>query len=393
VPPPGGTASPTATSDPSSAPSSTAKATDPPPDDPRKPSSPPDLARPSWGYVARRTVREFLDDQCPDLAAALTFYAVLAVAPALLALTSVLGLVGDPQATIDRLLRLAQDVGPAGAVDTLEPILDQLTSAPAAGFAFVLGLVVAIWSASGYVVAFSRGMNRVYEVDEGRPFWKLRPALLLVTVTLIVLAVLVVSAVVLSGSVVRSVGANVGLGGPAVTVWEVLRWPLVVVLVVVAIALLYHATPNVRQPKFRWVSVGALLALVVWVLASLGLGLYVTRFANYDRTYGSLAGVIVLLLWLWVTNLALLLGGELDSEMERGRQLQGGIEAEQTLRLPPKDTRASERRQEKEAEDVRRGRALREEHGADRTTAGGARADSGTHAGSASGDEPTGPRG
>lgn len=343
---------------------STEKAAAPAPEDPRKPDSPDDITKRSWLYVLRKTLREFGKDQCTDLAAALTYYAVLAIAPALLAIVSLLGLVGDPQKMVADVLKIAGDVGVSGVDDTVEPILTQLTEAPAAGFALVLGLVLALWSASGYVAAFSRGMNRVYEIDEGRPIWKLRPTLLLVTVLLVVVAVAIVTAVVLSGAVARSVGSAVGLSDVTVTVWNVVKWPVIVALVVVAIAILYYATPNVRQPRFRWISLGAIVALVVWVLASLGFGFYVANFGSYDKTYGSLAGVIVFLLWLWITNLALLFGAELDAEIERGRQLQGGIEAEKTLQLPPRDTRASERKQAKQEEDERLGRALRESRGA-----------------------------
>ncbi len=345
---------------------STEKDSAPAPEDPRKPESPGDITQRSWRYVLRKTLREFLKDQCTDLAAALTYYAVLAIAPALLTIVSLLGLVGDPQKTVDDVLTIAGDVGPSSAVDTLRPILEQLTEAPSAGFALVFGLVLALWSASGYSAAFSRGMNRVYEIDEGRPVWKLRPVLLLVTLALVLIAVAVVAAVVLSGDVARSVGATVGLSDATVAVWNIVKWPVVVALVVVAIAILYHFTPNVRQPRFRWTSVGAVLALVVWLLASLAFGFYVTHFSSYDRTYGSLAGVIVFLLWLWITNLALLFGAELDAELERGRELQGGIEAERTIQLPPRDTRASEKKQAKQEEDVRLGRALREAHGTER---------------------------
>ncbi|WP_338123982.1 YihY/virulence factor BrkB family protein [Cellulomonas iranensis] len=209
-------------------------------------------------------------------------------------------------------------------------------------------------------------MNRIYEVDEGQPVWKLRPLLLVLTAALVVLAVLVVAFLALSGPVAESIGRSVGLSGTTVAVWQVVKWPLVVVLVVLAIALLYHGTPNVRQPRFRWLSVGALVALVVWVLASAGFAFYVSRFASYDETYGSLAGIVVLLLWLWLTNLALLFGAELDAELERGRQLQAGIAAERTLQLPPRDTRASDKRRARLEEDVERGRALREQAGADR---------------------------
>lgn len=331
----------------------------PAPDDPRKPRSPDDLKKPSWQYVARKTLREFFADQCTDLAAALTYYAVLAVAPALLVLVSLLGLTGDPATTVDKLLGIVNDVGPSGAADTVKPILDQLTTSSAAGITLIVGLVIALWSASGYVAAFSRGMNRIYEIPEGRPFWKLRPVLLLVTLALLVIAVLVVVALVLSGSVARSVGSTLGMSDTFVTVWNIAKWPVVVILVIVAIALLYWATPNVRQPKFRWMSVGAFVALLVWVLASVAFGFYVANFGSYNKTYGSLAGVIVALLWLWITNLALLFGAELDAELERGRQLQAGIPAEETIQLPPRDTKASDKKQAKAEEDVRRGRQLR----------------------------------
>lgn len=336
------------------------KADAPAPDDPRKPDSPADLHKRSWLYVLRTTVREFLDDQCTDLAAALTYYAVMALAPALLAVVSLLSLVDRPDDVIDGIVDLGRGAGAGEQVEGIRPVLENLSEAPAAGIALVVGLVVALWSASGYVAAFSRGMNRVYEVDEGRPIWKLRPVLLLLTAVLVVIAVLVVALLVLSGPVAESVGEAVGLSSTVVTVWQVVKWPVVVVLVVAAIALLYHGTPNVRQPKFRWVSVGALLALVVWALATAGLGLYVSTFASYDETYGSLAGVIVLLLWLWLTNLALLFGAELDAELERGRELQAGMEAERSLQLPPRDTRASDKRRAKLEQDVERGRELRD---------------------------------
>ncbi|WP_263119676.1 YihY/virulence factor BrkB family protein [Cellulomonas fimi] len=340
---------------------STARADAPEPDDPRKPDSPGDLTKRSWGYVLRTTVREFGHDQCTDLAAALTYYAVLAIAPGLLAVVSILGLVGDGQQLVEDLVSTAAGiVGQDTAQDTLKPILDNISNSPGAGLTFVVSLVVALWSASGYVTAFSRGINRVYEIDEGRPIWKLRPVLLVVTLVLVLFAVVIVVAVVLSGDIAEQVGEAIGLSAVAVTVWDIAKWPVVLALVVLAVAILYYFTPNVRQPKFRWMSVGALLAVVVWIVASVGFGLYVANFGSYGSTYGSLAGVIILLLWLWITNLALLFGAELDAEVERGRELQGGIEAERTIQLPPRDTRASDKKQAKREEDVRRGRRLRE---------------------------------
>ncbi|MFI2752385.1 YihY/virulence factor BrkB family protein [Cellulomonas sp. P22] len=349
----------------------------PAPDDPRKPASPPDLHKRSWMHVARTTLRQFSRDQCQDAAAALTYYAVLASAPALLALVSLLGLLGDSQKIVDEVLKTASSVVPADAMSTLEPIVEQVAGkGESAGIALIIGVVLALWSASGYVGAFGRAMNRIYEVDEGRPIWKLRPVMLVVTAVVVVLAALVAAALVLTGPVARAVGDAVGIGPTALTVWNIAKWPVALLLVVVIIALLYYATPNVRQPKFRWISVGAVVAILVWAIASVGFGFYVASFGSYDATYGALGGVIVFLLWLWITNLALLFGAELDAELERGRELQGGIAAEETLQLPPRDTRASEKREQKYQKDIERGREIRRDAGGaehDDRRGGGAR--------------------
>lgn len=321
--------------------------------------SPTDLERQSWFYVGRRTVREFSSDDCTDLAAALTYYAVLALFPAAIALTSVLGLVGQGPRVVEEVLAIAEDLGAGSIAETVRPTLEQISSSQAAGLAFVLGLAGALWSASGYVGAFGRAMNRIYEVGEGRPVWKLRPAMLVLTVVLVVLAAAVLLALVLTGDVAVVVGDALGLGESVVLVWQVAKWPALLAVVVLIVALLYYATPNVRQPRFRWVSVGAALAIVVWIVLSAAFGFYVANFSSYDKTYGTLGGVIAFLLWLWLTNLALLFGAELDSELERGRELQSGIAAEETLQLPPRDTRKLEKAARKEADDIRRGQALR----------------------------------
>ncbi|MET1036796.1 MAG: YihY/virulence factor BrkB family protein, partial [Aeromicrobium sp.] len=232
-----------------------------------------------------------------------------------------------------------------------------------AGLALVFGLLGALWSASGYVGAFGRAMNRVYEIDEGRPIWKLRPIQLVITLFSLVLVALAAAALVLTGPVAEAVGNQIGLGSTAILVWDIAKWPVLLGIVVVIVAVLYYATPNVKQPKFRWISVGALFAIVVWILASVAFGLYVAMFASYDKTYGSLAGVIVFLLWLWLTNLALLFGAELDAELERGRQLQAGIEAEETIQLPPRDTRNIVKAEKKHQADVAAGRGIREDAG------------------------------
>jgi len=329
------------------------------PESPEKVDSPTDLDKRSWKYVVRKTAREFSDDQCTDLAAALTYYAVLALFPAVIALTSLLGLVGQGTEAVDEVLSIIRQLGGSGVVTAIDDTLTELSQSTTAGFALVVGLLGALWSASGYVGAFGRAMNRIYEIDEGRPFWKLRPWMLGLTAVLVTLTALTLAGLVVTGPVTEAIGDKIGLGDTAQLTFEIVKWPILLCVVVLIVALLYYATPNVKQPKFRWVSVGAVLAIVTWALASLAFGLYVANFSSYNKTYGSLAGVIVFLLWLWITNLALLFGAELDAELERGRELQSGIAAEETIQLPPRDDRNIKKSEEKEEEDVRKGRELR----------------------------------
>jgi len=274
---------------------------------------------------------------------------------------------GDDAA--ETILGVVESVAPGDTAEALRGPVEQLASSPAAGFALVFGIVLAIWSASGYVGAFGRAMNRIYEIDEGRPFWKLRPTLLVVTLITVILVTASLVLLVVSGPVADAIGEALGLGETVTTVWNIVKWPVLLLIVVMIIAILYYATPNAKQPKFRWISIGALLAIVVLGLATTAFALYVTNFSNYDRTYGSLAGVIVFLLWLWIANLALLFGAEFDAELERGRQLQAGIAAEEQIQLPPRDTRRSDKAAEKEREDVEKGRRLREAYDDDDTDA------------------------
>ena len=325
------------------------------------PDSPTDLRKQSWLHVARKTVREFTKDECTDIAAALTYYAVLALFPALIAMLSLVGLVGQSDETVSTILTILSDLGAGSIAETVEPTLQQLASSQGAGLALVIGLATALWSASGYVSAFGRALNRMYSVDEGRPFWKFRPIMIVVTAVLLTLASIVAVGLVLTGPVVGAVGDALGLGSVALTVWNVVKWPVILLGVMLIVALLYWATPNIRPPKFRWLSVGAVVAIVVWVLASLAFGLYVANFSSYNKTYGALAGVIVFLLWLWITNLALLFGAELDSELERGRQLQAGIPAEDEMQLDLRDTTKIEKDERKHADDVARGREIRQD--------------------------------
>lgn len=331
-----------------------------------KPDSPAEITKPSWAYV-RKTAREFSKDQCTDQAAALTYYAVLALFPGLIALLSLVGLFGQGPKTVQTLLDVLRQVGASSAADTLQGPLTELSStSTSAGLAFVVGLATALWSASGYVGSFGRAMNRIYEVKEGRPFWKLRPVMLLVTLIAVVLAAAVLLALVVTGPAAEAVGNAIGLGSTTVTIWNIAKWPVMLLAVVFIVATLYYATPNIQQPKFRWTSVGALFAIVVWIVASVAFGFYVSNFSSYNKTYGSLAGVIVFLLWLWITNLALLFGAELDGELERGRELQAGLPAARQIQLPPRDTRNIEKQERKQAQDVARAEELRAGHGAPR---------------------------
>jgi membrane protein len=312
----------------------------PDPEDPRKPDAPTDLSKRTWYGVLKRTVTEFKEDDCTDWAAALTYYGVLAMFPALIALTSLISLVGDPKKTTDALLGIVDALGPSSAVDTFAKPVQQVAQSQSAGFALLLGLATALWSASGYVGAFGRAANAVYEVEEGRPFYRLRPLQLLVTLVCILLLAVVALALVVTGPVAGAVGDAIGVGNAAVLAWDIAKWPVMAVVVSFIFSLLYYATPNVRQPKFRWFTLGGFIALIVWMLASAGFAFYVAHFSSYNKTYGALAAVIVFLVWLWISNVAVLFGAEFNAELERGRELAAGMtDAEETIQLPPRSTK------------------------------------------------------
>jgi len=336
--------------------------TAPDPEDPRKPGSPTDLTKPSWGYVFKRALSEFSKDDCTDLAASLTYFAVLSLFPALLAIVSLLGVFGQGEATTRAITDFLDQYAPAELVTLLENPINNLTTGTGAGLALLTGIVGALWTASGYTGAFGRAMNRIYEVEEGRPIWKLRPMNILVTLMLVLIVVLIMLMVLISGGIAQFVGDLVGLGDTAVTVWNIAKWPVVVLLAVVLIAVLYYFTPNVKQPKFRWISMGSIVALLVAALAAAAFVFYVSNFASYNATYGIIGSVIVLLLGLWIMNNVLLLGAEIDAEVERSRQLQGGIKAEKTIQLPPRDTRQVDKKAQKWDKLVDLGRKLRLGH-------------------------------
>ena len=299
------------------------------------PSSPLRIRARDWLKVLKRTVREFQDDQLTDLAAGLTYYAVLAIFPALIALISILGLVGD--SAIQPLMENIEALAPGPAQDILLRSIEQISSTQAAGLGLVLGLAGAIWSASGYFGGFSRASNRIYEVEEGRPFWKLRPIQIGITVVMILLLAICAVAVVITGPLAREVGDVVGAGETAVQVWDVAKWPAIVLVVITMMSVLFWVAPNVRQPRFRWITPGGLVAVALWMLVSLLFAFYVSNFGSYNATYGSIAAVIVFLVWLWLTNLAMLFGAELNAELERQRELEAGVPIEDTIALEPRD--------------------------------------------------------
>src|SRR5437588_4799621 len=304
----------------------------------KPPDGPSDLRTRSWGGVLKRTVREFREDNLSDWAAALTYYGILAIFPALLALVSVLGLIGSSatQPLITNLGSVAP--GPAKQIFT-SAIMNLQKNQGTAGVMVVVGLVAALWSASGYVAAFMRASNAIYDVEEGRPIWKTAPVRLGTTLVLVLLLAISAVAVVFTGGLAKQAGNVLGIGGTAITVWDIAKWPVLLLVVSLMFAILYWAAPNVKQPGFRWISPGGVLAVVLWLVASGAFALYVASFASYNKTYGALGGIIVFLTWLWISNIAVLLGAELNAELERGRQIEAGMPAGREPFLEPRDTR------------------------------------------------------
>jgi membrane protein len=287
----------------------------------------------------KRTVGEFREDNLTDWAGTLTYYGLLALFPAVIVLVSIVGLVGDPESTTDTLTDIVTKIGPDSAANTFEGPIKQVTESRAtAGFALIASTLVALWSASGYLGAFIRASNVIYETREGRPFWKLRPLQLLMTLVVVLLLAVMALGVVLTGPIVSDVAEPIGVSDTAVSIWNYAKWALIALLFVLMIGLIYYASPNVKQRGFKWISAGGLVALVVWLIASAGFGIYVSQFGSYNKVYGSLAGVVIILIWMWLTNLAILFGHELNAERERDVQLEEGLPgAERELQLEPRD--------------------------------------------------------
>ena len=288
-----------------------------------------------WWPTVKRTVSEFREDNMTDWAAALTYYGLLSLFPALIALVSILGLFGDPERTTSSITDIVTAIGPETAADTFQGPIESITSnRGTAGVLFFVGLATALWSASAYVGAFSRAQNVIYETSEGRPFWRLRPLQIAITLGMVLLLAAVLLALVLTGPVVEAVAEPIGVGESAVDVWNLAKWPVLIVVVLLMFAVLYYATPNVKLRGFRFITPGSVFAIVLWAIASALFALYVSQFGSYDKTYGTLGGLVSLLVWMWISNLALLMGAELNAEREREVQLEKGMPgAEKQIQL------------------------------------------------------------
>jgi membrane protein len=295
-------------------------------------------AKPGAFGTLRRTVTEFSEDNLTDWAAALTYYGLLALFPALVALVSLVGLFADPEDTAQKITEIVTQIGPSSGAETFSGPIESITSnQSAAGILFVVGLAGALWSASAYVGAFMRASNVIYETPEGRPIWRLRPLQMLITLVMVILVAILALSLVLTGPIVDAVAEPLGISSTATTIWDIAKWPVMIVIVITIIAVLYYSTPNVKLRGFKWVTPGGILALVVWLIASAGFAFYVANFGSYDKTYGTLGGVVVMLIWLWLTNLALLFGQELNAERERGLELEEGTpRADREIQLEPR---------------------------------------------------------
>jgi membrane protein len=311
-------------------------------DDTSAPKGPTRLSRRSWRGVFSRTFKEYKADNLSDSAAALTYYGVLAIFPAAIALISIVGLIGHSATStlINNLGKLAPGTARTVFISAIQGLQK---SRGAAGLLFVVGILGALWSASSYVAAFMRASNAIYDVEEGRPFWMTYPVRLAVTIVMVVLLTAGALAVVITGGLAGQVGKLLGVGNSAVTVWDIAKWPVLLLVVGVMFAILYWASPNVKQPGFRWLTPGGLFAVTIWVLASGLFALYVANFGSYNKSYGTLAGVIIFLVWLWISNVAILLGAELNAELARARVIEAGhpedVEPFIEPRRPPKPVR------------------------------------------------------
>lgn len=322
-----------------------------------EPESPTDLPRPSWTAVLKRAAKQFNEDELTDRAAALTYYGVQAIFPGILVLVSIIGLLGH--STAQSLINNLNSIAPSDVRKFLRTVIDNAQHQKgAAGILGAVGIVLSLWSASGYVAGFMRAANRIYGMPEGRPMWRKAGVRLGVTLFTVVCLIAGLIIVVATGSIATQIGNSLGIGSTAVLVWEIAKWPALLVLFALMLAVLYAVAPNVRQTGFRWLTPGAGLAVLVWLIASGLFAVYVANFSSYNKTYGSVAGVIVFLVWLWISNVAILLGVEFDAELDRERALRAGVPADLEPYSLPKDTRKFDDQQIAAARQVERDRTV-----------------------------------
>lgn len=295
-------------------------------------SGPLSLAARCWWRALKDTFNGFRNKNLGDRAAGLTYYAVLSMFPMLIVLVALLGLLGQDPQTTNAILNIIDDLGPNSAADTFRgPIEDVVRSKSGAGAVLGVGLLVAMWSASGYIGAFMRASNEINDVDESRPFWKLRPLHIAMTFVMLVLMALLAIMLVLTGDLARAIGEQIGLRDTAVEVWSIARWPLLLVAMMAVVGSLYYVAPSIGPRGVRWITPGGILSVLLWLAASAGFALYVSHFGDFNRTYGSLGAVIVFLVWLWISNAALLLGVQFNVALERTRRLDTAEPAEREL--------------------------------------------------------------
>jgi membrane protein len=325
------------------------------------PDGPTEIPAPGWRAILKRALQQFKHDNVTDRAAALTYFGVLAMFPGLLVLVSLLGLVGH--STTQKVLKNVDELAPGSVKSFLNSVIEQTQGrAGAAGIAAILGIVIAVWSASGYIAAFMRASNQIYNVDEGRPIWKTAPVRLAVTVVIMIMLIASALMVVVTGSIANQFGKALGIGHTAVLVWDIAKWPVLLILVSLMFSLLYWACPNVKQPGFRWISPGGILAVIIWLIASGAFAAYVSFSGSYNKTYGSLASVIVFLVWLWITNIAILLGAEFNAEAEHQRLIQAGLPEDVQPFVELRDTRKLTDDEKDDVKDAERQRAQLHEH-------------------------------
>lgn len=318
------------------------------------------LGAPSWAYIFKRSLREFLANGSTDLAAALTYFAVFSMTPMLLALVSLLGVFGQGQQTTDTILDFLRDYAPADLLSVIEAPITELTASSAAGLALITGVLGSLWTASGYIGAFGRALNRIYSVVEGRPVWKLRPINLLVTFVMVLIMVIMMLLLLTSEDVLNVIGdfTGIDISGFA-AFWTYARWLVLLVFAIALVGILYYATPNVKHSKFRWISPGAAFALLMMGIAGAGFSFYVSNFGNYNATYGAIGGVIVMLMMIWIMNNVLLFGAQIDAEIQRARELHAGVAAEEKIQIEPRDDTMAIKSLEKLDKLVDEGREIR----------------------------------